>query len=191
MTYEKIVSYVKKAIGKKNVSKINEHIAVQVDVTGEGEGAFYIEVKDGALNIDSYEYYDHDAKLIIAGNDLIDLVDGKMDAVKAYSEGVFAVEGNLEKLTTLVDAVAKKAPAKKAATKAPAKKASAKAPAKKAAAKTEAKAPAKKAAAKTEAKAETKAPAKKAAAKATAKKAAAKTEAKAPAKKAPAKKATK
>jgi hypothetical protein len=169
MTYEEIVSYVKKAIGKKNVSKINEHIAVQVDVTGEGEGAFYIEIKDGALNIDSYEYYDHDAKLIIAGNDLVDLVDGKMDAVKAYSEGVFAVEGNLEKLTTLVDAVAKKAPAKKAATKteakAPAKKAATKAPAKKAATKTEAKAPAKKAPAKTEAKAETKAPAKKAPAK--------------------------
>ncbi|WP_019969589.1 HU family DNA-binding protein [Mycobacterium sp. 141] len=74
-------------------------------------------------------------------------------------------------------AVAKKAPAKAAATKAPAKKAATKAPAKKAATK----APAKKAA--------TKAPAKKAAAKAPAKKAAAKAPAKKAAAKAPAKKA--
>jgi DNA-binding protein HU-beta len=74
-------------------------------------------------------------------------------------------------------AVAKKAPAKAAATKAPAKKAATKAPAKKAATK----APAKKAA--------TKAPAKKAAAKAPAKKAAAKAPAKKAATKAPAKKA--
>ncbi|OBC14195.1 DNA-binding protein [Mycobacterium sp. 852013-50091_SCH5140682] len=64
-------------------------------------------------------------------------------------------------------APAKKAPAKKAATKAPAKKAATKAPAKKAAAK----APAKKAAAKAPAKkAATKAPAKKAATKAPARK---------------------
>ncbi|ART71093.1 MULTISPECIES: HU family DNA-binding protein [Mycobacterium] len=81
-------------------------------------------------------------------------------------------------------AVAKKAPAKAAATKAPAKKA----PAKKAATK----APAKKAATKAPAKkAATKAPAKKAAAKAPAKKAAAKAPAKKAATKAPARKGRK
>ncbi|MEE6168666.1 MULTISPECIES: HU family DNA-binding protein [unclassified Mycolicibacterium] len=81
-------------------------------------------------------------------------------------------------------AVAKKAPAKAAATKAPAKKA----PAKKAATK----APAKKAATKAPAKkAATKAPAKKAAAKAPAKKAATKAPAKKAATKAPARKGRK
>ena len=85
-------------------------------------------------------------------------------------------------------AVAKKAPAKAAATKAPAKKAATKAPAKKAATK----APAKKAAAKAPAKkAAAKAPAKKAAAKAPAKKAAAKAPAKKAATKAPAKRGRK
>ena len=44
MTYEKIVEKVKKALSKVDASGVKGHLAVQVDVYGEGEGAFYIEV---------------------------------------------------------------------------------------------------------------------------------------------------
>ena len=191
MTYEKIVSAVKKAIGKKDVSKMAD-VAVQVDIIGEGEGAFYVAVKEGKVEVAPYEYYDYTAKYVVTADELRDVVNGKVAA-----DSVGSVEGDAAALAVLAGA---KAPAKKAAAKAPAKKAPAKkAPAKKAAAK----APAKKAEVKKEAPkaAEKKAEAPKAAAKAPAKKAAApKAAAKAPAKKAaapkaaakaPAKKATK
>lgn len=192
MTYEKIVSAVKKAIGKKDVSKMAD-VAVQVDIIGEGEGAFYVAVKEGKVEVAPYEYYDYTAKYVVTADELMDVVSGKVAA-----DSVGTVEGDAAALAVLAGA---KAPAKKAAAKAPAKKAAAKAPAKKAPAKKAAapKAPAKKAEVKKEAPkaAEKKAEAPKAAAKAPAKKA---TAAKAPAKKAaapkaaakaPAKKATK
>lgn len=191
MTYEKIVSYVKKALTKKDVSKLAD-VAVQVDIIGEGEGAFYVAAKDGKVEVAPYEYYDYTAKYVVTADELMNVVDGKVAA-----DTVGTVDGDASALALLV--AEKKAATKKAAAKAPAKKAAAKAPAKKA----EAKAPAKKAEVKKEAPkaAEKKAEAPKAAAKAPAKKAAApKAAAKAPAKKAaapkaaakaPAKKATK
>lgn len=217
MTYEKIVSTVKKALAKADASKVKTTVAVQVDIVGEGEGAFYVKVDDGKLDVEPYEYYDHDAKLIVSAKDCVDLFGGKLDVVKAYQDGSIRVEGNIEKLLGLKEmipaAAAKKAaPAKKAAKPAakkaaPAKKAAAKPAAKKAepAKKAESvKAEAKVAEKKVEVKAAEKkpvakkaAPAKKAAKPAAKKAEPAKAVAKAPAKKAtpakkaPAKKATK
>lgn len=137
MTYEKIVDYVQKKMAKVDAAA-TENLAVQVDVTGEGEGAFYIAVCDGKLDVEPYEYYDHDAKIVVDSSDLIDIVDGKLDAAKAFNEGKIRVEGNVEKFISIkalfpAAAPAKKAEAKPAAKKAPAKKAPAKkAPAKKA-----------------------------------------------------------
>lgn len=203
MTYEKIVSTVKKSLAKADASKVKTTVAVQVDIVGEGEGAFYVKVDDGTLAIEPYEYYDHDAKLIVSAKDCVDLFGGKLDVVKAYEEGKIKAEGDVEKLLSLKEmlpAAKKAAPAKKPAAKkaAPAKKAAkpaAKAPAKKAEPAKAAKAPAKKA---EPVKAEAKAAEKKTEVKAVEKKTAAKPAvkkaepAKAPAKKAvPAKKPAK
>ena len=74
MTYEKIVDYVQKKMAKVDAAA-TENLAVQVDVTGEGEGAFYIAVCDGKLDVEPYEYYDHDAKIVVDSSDLLDIVD--------------------------------------------------------------------------------------------------------------------
>ena len=47
-----------------------ENTAVEFNVYGEGEGAFYIEIKDGKVSLEPYEYYDRDAKIIISANEL-------------------------------------------------------------------------------------------------------------------------
>lgn len=165
MTYEQIVKSVKKALAKADVSKA-DNVAIQVDIVGEGEGAFYVEVNDGTLAIEPYEYYDHDAKLIVSGKDCIDIFNGKLDAAKAYESGKITVVGNVDSVLKLKDLIPAKADAKKAT----AKKSTAK---KTAAKKTTAKktATAKTAAPKADVKAAEKPAAKKTAAKPAAKKA--------------------
>ena len=162
MTYEKIVDYVQKKFAKLDVSKIGD-VAVQIDVTGEGEGAFYVAVKDGKGAVEPYEYYDHDAKIIADGSDIIAIVDGKLDAVAAFNEGKIRVEGNVEKVAELKNvfgvkkaAPAKKAPAKKAAPTKKTEPAKKEEPVKKEEVKAEVKAEAKKPAAKPAKKATTK-----------------------------------
>ncbi len=142
MTYEEIVALVKKGVAKADVSKA-EPFAVQIDIKGEGEGAFYVALKDGELKVEPFEYYDHDAKIDVTGEDLKDIVSGKINLVDAFNEGKAYAVGDVSKLAVVAD-LFKKAPAKKApAKKAPAKKEEApkaevkKAPAKKAPAKKE------------------------------------------------------
>ena len=60
MTYEKIVAAVKKAVAKKDVSKVAD-MALSIYIYGEGEGEFYIAVKEGKLEIENFKYDDPEA----------------------------------------------------------------------------------------------------------------------------------
>ncbi len=97
MTYEEIFNTSKEIIMKNDVSSIPGHLAVQIDIKGEGEGAFYIELKDGQLNVEPYEYYDHDCKFIISGKNFLKLVNGTLNPVTAFTLGKLKVEGSIEK----------------------------------------------------------------------------------------------
>ena len=97
MTYEEIVKTAQSELSKKDVSNFGGHLAVQIDITGEGEGAFYIELKDGVLCVEPYEYYDRDCKLIASADTLSKMMKGKLDAVLAFTTGKLKVEGNLDK----------------------------------------------------------------------------------------------
>lgn len=180
-TYESIVAKAK-ALEKKSAKKIDEHIAIQVNVEGEGEGIFYIEIADHKVSVEPYDYYDNDAVLVGDAENVINFLKNKTGEVAVY--------GNQDKVELLKSVipnkrVTKTAAEKKTAEKKPAekktapKKTAAKkaAPAKKATAakKPATKAASKEATVKTEAKAETKTTAKKTTAKkATAKKASSK-----------------
>ena len=124
MTYEEIVGYVKKKAAKADAKNFAP-VAVQIDITGEGEGAFYVAVADGKVDVQPYEYFDHNAKVIADGNDFVAFLDGKKGAevlTVAGDEGAVAIVKSF--------AAAEKAPAKKAAAKPAAEKKAA--PAKKA-----------------------------------------------------------
>ena len=142
MTYEQIFEFVQKNLKKTAAKKIEDHIAVEFDIYGEGEGAFYVEVKEGVITAAPYEYYDRDAKVYISAEELTKIIKGEKTAEESFAEGILMVEGNIDAARALVALI--KAPVKKAST---AKKtAEKKAPAKKTATKKEAakKAPAKK-----------------------------------------------
>lgn len=101
MTYEEIVEKVRETFKDADVSGINEHLAYQFNIEGEGEGAFYVEVKDGQLFIEPYEYYDRDAIFICKHEVLFKIISGKLDPVHAFTVGKLKVEGDLGKALRL------------------------------------------------------------------------------------------
>ncbi len=101
MSYEEIFQACKEEFMKADVSHLQGHLAVQVDIIGEGEGAFYIELKDGQLFVEPYEYYDRDVKLIATAKDFLKIAKGSMNAVLAYTTGKLRVEGDLGKALEL------------------------------------------------------------------------------------------
>ena len=176
MTYEEIVHCVRAAYENADAREIYEHIAVQVNITGEGEGAFYIEVAGRAVSVEPYDYYDRDGLITASADTLINLANGSLSYEEALQKGLLRLEGNIDKFNKLAKikpAVALQKPAVKAEEKAEAR--TEKETAVKAEKKAEAK-PEKKAAVKTEKKAEAK-PEKKAAVKAESKETAAESKA--------------
>ncbi len=53
MTYEEIFAKAQSLFGKGDATGFDGDFAIQVNITGEGEGAFYIAYKNGALDIAS------------------------------------------------------------------------------------------------------------------------------------------
>ena len=105
MTYEEIVNKVRKIFKDSDVSDIKEHYAFQFNIEGEGEGAFYIEVKEGQLYIEPYEYYDRDSIFQMKADVLFKIISGKLDPVLAFTTGKLKVDGDLGKALKLKELI--------------------------------------------------------------------------------------
>lgn len=109
MTYADLFYEIKGKFMGADVSDINEHLAYQFSIEDEeAGGAFYVEVKDGQLFVEPYEYYDRDAMFICSPETLIKIADGKLDPVVAFTMQKLRVEGNIDKALKLKDIIEKK-----------------------------------------------------------------------------------
>lgn len=108
MTYQELVVTLQETVKGADASKIKEHAAFQFNVEGEAEGALYLEISDGKVRVEPYEYYDRDILVTTSAETLIKLVSGKLDPVKAYLEGQLKAEGNLGKASLLKELTTKK-----------------------------------------------------------------------------------
>lgn len=101
MTYQEMFGRVEQLLAAADASGIGEHLAFQFNITGEGAGAFYLEVKDGAVVVQPYEYRDRDALFTCSAETLFKIAQGKTDPVAAVMLGKLRVEGNIEKALRL------------------------------------------------------------------------------------------
>lgn len=119
MTYADFFYEMKGKFMGADVSDIKEHLAFEFDIEDEeAGGAFYVEVKDGALSVEPYEYYDRDARFISTPEVLMKIAKGEMDPVWAFTTQKLKVEGNIDKALRLKEIIeAKQKEMKKAAKK--------------------------------------------------------------------------
>ena len=122
MTYEEIVAKAKEEFGSADVSNYEGHLALQFNVTGEGEGVFYAEILDGKLFIQPFDYKDNDAVLTADGSDLLSLFSGALDPAAAFESGKLTVTGDIAKALSIQPIIeSNKKAAKKTTKKATAK----------------------------------------------------------------------
>ena len=95
MKYSEVVKNAKKKIMSLDHSKIHEHLAVEFDIEGEGEGAFYAEFAGGTVNVEPYDYHDNDFRVRGDADSILKLLDGGL-TVKTLSDKV-RIEGDTNK----------------------------------------------------------------------------------------------
>ncbi len=106
MTYADFFYDIKGRFMGADVSDIKEHLAFEFNIEDEeAGGAFYVEVKDGELFVEPYEYYDRDAKFICAPEVLVKIAEGEMDPVWAFTTQKLKVEGSIEKALRLKEII--------------------------------------------------------------------------------------
>ena len=96
MTFDALVNKVRKMTSDVDASQMG-FLAVQVNITGDNGGVFYVEVKDGKVSVEPYEYNDRNCAVTIGMDNFIKLIEGKLDPIKAFTFRKLKVDGDLGK----------------------------------------------------------------------------------------------
>lgn len=106
MTYADFFYEIKNKFMGTDVSDIHEHLAFQFDIEDEEcGGIFYVEVKNGELFVEPYEYFDRDAKFIASPDTFVKISEGKLDPIVAFTMQKLKVEGSIDKALRLKDII--------------------------------------------------------------------------------------
>lgn len=101
MTFQDAFSEIKNIFIHSDVHECKNHLAMQVTMTGEGGGTFYVLFEDGELMVEPFDYKDHDILFIADTYDFLKIARGEMNAVAAYTVGKLRIHGDLGKASEI------------------------------------------------------------------------------------------
>ena len=105
MKYEHIVSKARNMLTKYTYAEQAGSFAVEVNVTGAGEGIFYIRVQQDAdgvgVDVQPYNYYDHNARITAPFAALRRMMERTNTADELCAAGKMEVEGDMQVVYTL------------------------------------------------------------------------------------------
>lgn len=96
MTFEEIMATVKEKAKEIDGTK-TDFLAVQVNLTGENGGVFYVEVKGGNVSAEPYDYHDRSCAITMSPENFLKFLNGKLDPVLAFTTGKLKVDGDVGK----------------------------------------------------------------------------------------------
>ncbi|MEE1126217.1 MAG: SCP2 sterol-binding domain-containing protein [Acutalibacteraceae bacterium] len=101
MTFQEAFNEIKNIFIHSDVHEYKGHLAIQITMTGEGGGTFYVLFNDGELIVEPYDYKDHDTLFIADTQDFLKIARGEMNAMAAYTVGKLRIYGDLGKASEI------------------------------------------------------------------------------------------
>lgn len=105
MTFFEMFDAAKAGFANADVSGLNGHVAIQIEVTEDGCGIFYAEVTDGVLNVQPYDYRDNTAAVTLPHSTLFALLRRETTLPEAVAQEKAFVQGCMESAAKLFAAV--------------------------------------------------------------------------------------
>ena len=96
MEFQKLFDNVKEKTANFDASAYDGFLAIQITLK-DLDKQFYLEIKDGILTVEPYEYVDRQANLIISSANFVKLINGKLNSVLAFTTGKLKIEGDIGK----------------------------------------------------------------------------------------------
>jgi len=100
MTRANVIKKIKELTADFDASSYNGFLAVQVTLSDFDE-PFYVEIKDGELSVEPYEYHDRQANLIITSTNFVKMITGTLDSTLAFTTGKLKIDGDIGKASEL------------------------------------------------------------------------------------------
>ena len=79
---------------KKDAAK-GMNAVYQFDITGEGGGKWYAKISNGELNVIEGEYSEPDLTVTMNAKDYIDMAEGKLNGMAAFTMGKLKIKGDM------------------------------------------------------------------------------------------------
>jgi len=73
------------------------NVVFQYTISGEGGGEWFAEIKEGACRVEAGKHLSPTCTLAIASADFLDLMNGKLPAMQAYTSGKLKIGGDIMK----------------------------------------------------------------------------------------------
>mgnify|MGYP000535581844 CR=1 FL=1 len=105
MTYQELVSKLKDTYQEKMLPKSANILPSNLTYREKPKVPMYLEIANGQLHVEPYEYYDRDILVTTSAADLLALAQGSLDILEAYQSGKISAEGNLAKALLLNEIV--------------------------------------------------------------------------------------
>lgn len=105
MTYRELVKELRNKYQKLDASKVEQHFAIQFNIEGEAEGAFYVEFSEGRIDVQPYEYYDRNLILTTDYQTALDMAEKKVNLLEAYKSDRLKAWGDLDQGIAIYEAV--------------------------------------------------------------------------------------
>lgn len=102
-----LADMVREKFANKDVSKVNEKIAMEIKAYGEKEFYIYILIDDGKVTVEPWGYIDNDVHIDMPIADVVAVVNGKYDFVAKAISGDFYAIGCFTKLLKAYEALIK------------------------------------------------------------------------------------
>ena len=95
-TLEAILAEIKEKTANFDASNYQGFLAVQVTLK-DIDKVFYVEIKDGKLTVEPFEYNDRQANMTISSDNFVKMINGNLNSVTAYLTGKLKIDGSIEK----------------------------------------------------------------------------------------------
>lgn len=106
MKFDEIYNEVKTILESHDYSSFGFGLySYEFDITGEGEGKFYLEVRDGTVKIQPFDYRSSTCTMMINSKYLLRILRHQLTPTAAYSTGRLKIKGDVSAAFRLVDTI--------------------------------------------------------------------------------------
>lgn len=106
MRFDQVFNEVKSVLEKGDYSSFDTGVySYEFNITGEGEGKFYLEVRDGNAYIQPYDYHNSTCVITMSSKHILKLLNGELTPTSAYSTGRLKIKGDVSAVFRLTNVI--------------------------------------------------------------------------------------